>query len=216
MQLPEKAIKEFQEIYKKNFGKEISYDKASESARNLINLYKVLYDSEVEDLKRQKKLKEHPKGFNLEGEGYTCFICHQTISNQQAWYDKYGIKCPACQKAVNKRIIPGSIAKNKDSWYSTYDLESRFDINRHVLKHFIKEGILKPRIIKNESRGVHIYIFLIKDNKDTLPPKKLTESKLVKETKDGKEWFHSEPWHRFEGATEKVRNYKIMDTLRYQ
>jgi len=62
---------------------------------------------------------------------------------------------------------------------------------------------------------VHTYVFLIKDNKDTLPPKKLTESKLVKEVRDGKEWFHSEPWYKFVKDPHKaLMGYKIMDYLK--
>jgi len=43
MILPEKAIIEFQEIYKKEYGKEISREEASLRANNLFNLYKVTY-----------------------------------------------------------------------------------------------------------------------------------------------------------------------------
>ena len=39
--LSEKAIEEFQEIYKKKFGKEISYQDASESGQRLVNLFKI-------------------------------------------------------------------------------------------------------------------------------------------------------------------------------
>jgi hypothetical protein len=62
---------------------------------------------------------------------------------------------------------------------------------------------------------VHAYVFLIKNNKDTLPPKKLTERKLVKEISDGKEWFHPELWYRFiEDPHKTLKRYKIMDYLK--
>ena len=38
-----KAIKEFQEIYRKKFGEEIDDLKAREVARKLLNLFKVIY-----------------------------------------------------------------------------------------------------------------------------------------------------------------------------
>jgi hypothetical protein len=57
---------------------------------------------------------------------------------------------------------------------------------------------------------------LIKDNKDTLPPKKLTESQMVKEVKEGgKEWFRLEPWYRFVDPLEHLKGYKIMDYLKF-
>ncbi|MDD5721581.1 MAG: hypothetical protein PHT16_04055 [Candidatus Pacebacteria bacterium] len=41
--LPEKAIKEFKELYKKRYGVELSDQEASYRANNLFNLYKVTY-----------------------------------------------------------------------------------------------------------------------------------------------------------------------------
>jgi len=46
MQLEIKTIKEFQEIYKKEFKKEIDEKTAQEKARQLLNLFKVIYGSE--------------------------------------------------------------------------------------------------------------------------------------------------------------------------
>jgi len=214
MSLSEEAIKEFQEIYKKEYGKELPYEEAVDSARRLMNLAEICYDSWEEDCRRKKKLEESPKGFHLEGIGYTCFICGDSVSNEETWYDKWGIKCLVCQKAIDKKIVPASAAKNKDSWYSKYDLESRFNIDRHAMNRFMKQGVLKPRIVPNSAGKPHVHIFLIKDNKDILPPKKLTESKLVKETIDGKDWFHSEPWYRFEDPHAALKDYKIMNYLR--
>lgn len=41
--LPEKAIQEFKELYKRRFNKELSDQEASYRANNLFNLYKVTY-----------------------------------------------------------------------------------------------------------------------------------------------------------------------------
>lgn len=119
-----------------------------------------------------------------------------------------------CQKAIDRKEIPGSLAKNKDDWYSKYDLESRFCLKGSALKKFVKEGILKSRVVKSEGNRVHVELFLIKDNKDTLPPKKLTESHMVREDKDGTTWHHMEPWYRFVDPYEHLKGYKIMDYLR--
>ena len=216
MELSDKSIKEFQVIYKKKYKKDISWEDAREGAYGLAHLVELMYDQVIVEHKRKLKLKDSPKGFHLEGVGYTCFICKDSISNEETWYDKWGIKCLICQKAIDKKIIPSSMAKNEDSWYSLYDLESRFNINRHAMKRFVKAGVLKPRIVPNNSGKPHVYLFLIKDNKDTLPPKKLTESQMVEEVKeDGKEWFHLEPWYRFVDPFEHLKGYKIMDYLRF-
>lgn len=212
--LTDKQIQEFKDIYEKDTGKEISWEEAADAARNMIGFAKLLLELGEKDHKRQLRLKKEPKGFHLEGEGYSCFICGNHVSNEETWYDKYGIKCLICQKAIDKKLIPATAAKNKENWYSAYDLESRFNINRHGLKRFIKEGILKPRVVPNSAGKPHVQIFLIKDNADTLPPKKLTKSQLVKVTKDGKDWYHSEPWYKFVEPMEALKGYKIMDFLR--
>jgi len=212
--LSKERIQEFKRIFEKKKGKKISWEEASEGAYNLVNFARVLFDCHIKDLRREKKLEENPKGFHLEGEGYTCSICRNSVSNKETWYDKYGIKCLVCQKAIDKKIIPATVAKNEDSWYSKYDLESRFNIDRHALNRFIKQGILKPRIVPNLAGKPHVHIFMIKDNKDTLPPKKLTESKMVKETIDGKDWYHSEPWYKFENPHKVLKGYKIMHYLK--
>ena len=217
MELSDKPIKEFKKILEKKTNKEVSCAEAEEGAYNLARFAELLYGQAIKDHKRKLKLEKYPKGFHLEGNGYTCFICKDSISNEETWYDKWGIKCLICQKAIDKKIIPASVAKNENSWYSLYDLESRFNINRHTMKRFVKAGVLKPRIVPNDSGKPHVYLFLIKDNKDTLPPKKLTESQMVKEVKeDGKEWFHSEPWYGFVEPFEHLKGYKIMDYMRFK
>lgn len=210
----EEKIKEFQEIYKKEHGIKISYKEAADGAHGLLRFVEIIYEAWLEDERRKKKLKESPKGFHLEGRGYTCFICSANISDQETWYDKYGIKCLICQKAIDRKIIPATAASNKEGWYSKYDLESRFNLDRHALKRFAKAGILKPRVVPSVAGRPHAEIFFIKDNKDTLPPKKLTESQQVKETIDGKDWYHSEPWYRFVDPFEHLKGYKIMEHLR--
>jgi len=211
--LSKERIQEFKNIFEKKKGKKISWEEASEGAYNLVNFAKVLFDCHAKDLRREKKLEENPKGFHLEGEGYTCSICRNSISNKETWYDKYGIKCLVCQKAIDKKIIPATVANNEDSWYSKYDLESRFDIDRHVMNRFIKQGILKPRIILNSTGKPYVHIFMIKDNKNILPPKKLTEPKMVREKIKGKDYYHCEPWYKFKYSHETLSKYKIMDYL---
>lgn len=213
MQLSRERIQEMKDLLEKEHGKEFTWEEASDASYRLAGLAEICFEQWQEDCRRKKQLEESPKGFKLDGVGYTCAICQQNTQEGENWYDKWGIKCTVCQKAIDKKKIPGSCAKKRDSWYSKYDLESRFNINRHALNRFIKQGILKPRIVPNESGKPHTYLFLIKDHKEILPPKKLTESKMVKETKNGKDWYHSEPWYRFVDPHEYLKGYKIMDYL---
>ncbi len=83
------------------------------------------------------------------------------------------------------------------------------------MNRLVKEGILKPRIVLNSAGKPHVHIFLVKDNKDTLPPKKLTEPGVVKEIKDGRDLYHLEPWYRFVDPDVVLKDYKIMNYLRF-
>lgn len=163
---------------------------------------------------RAEKLLENPKGFHLEGRGYTCFICHDSTPEGDNWYDKWGIKCLVCQNAIDKGEIPASLAKNKESWYTKYDFESAFNVKSPTLRKWVKEGVLKSRTISHYGKGVHYELYLIKDNKDFLPPKKLIESHPVSEEKDGKIWSHQEPWYKFVDPFEHLKGYKIMNYMR--
>jgi len=58
--LPNKAIQEFKELYKKRFGQELSDQEASYRANNLFNLYKVTYMPEsIMESEFPNKNKKH-------------------------------------------------------------------------------------------------------------------------------------------------------------
>lgn len=213
MQLSQERIQEFKDLMQKEYNREVPWSEASEAAHNLVNFAEVLLNIYMKDQDRQKKLEDFPKGFHLDGEGYSCAICGQSASNEQSWYDKYGIKCMTCQTAINRKEIPASLAKNRESWYSRWEIESTFNVKAPTLRRWMKEGILKARTVTCNGKGVHVQLFLVKDNKDTLPPKKMVESRSVREEKDGKDWFRVDPWYRFVDPHKHLKGYKIMDHL---
>jgi hypothetical protein len=161
-----------------------------------------------------ERLKANPNGFILEGVSRNCAICGQGSKEDGSWYDKYGLKCMVCQKAIDEREIPASLAKDRDSWYSKWDLEHDFNIKSQTLKKWMKEGIIKSRTVSYYGNGVHTELFLIEDNKDFLPPKKLLKSHSVSEVKDDKTWTHMEPWYRFVDPFKHLKGYKIMNYMR--
>lgn len=209
----DKHREELKKILEKNSGKEVSDQEVADAEIWLRNYASLMLNIAESQWKKDQKLKQNPKGFHLEGQGYSCMVCGNSISNEQTWYDKWGVKCLICQKAIDKKEIPGACAKNKDLWYSKYDLESTFSLDRKSLNKLVKEGVIKPRIVYNAQNSPHTYLFLIKDNRDTLPPKKLVKSQMVKETREGKDWFHLEPWYKFADPKEVLKDYKIMDYL---
>ncbi len=161
-----------------------------------------------------KRLEENPKGFHKEGAGYTCAICQDHTAEGDNWYDKWGVKCLVCQNAIDKGEIPASLAKNRDSWYRKFDFDYYFNVKSQTLNKWIKEGIVIPRTISHYGEGIHTQIFLIKDNKGFLPPKKLIESKSGRFVKDGKEMTGIYPWYQCGDPHKILKGYKIMDYLR--
>jgi len=53
--LSDKAIKEFQNIWKKEFGESISKDKAVERGTKLVNLFRVIYRPIPKDYEAENK-----------------------------------------------------------------------------------------------------------------------------------------------------------------
>lgn len=214
MSLKPERIQELREVMEKD-GKEVSQEEVEKVAGQLEGLATLFVDFYFEDKRREKKLEEFPKGYTLDGVGYTCFICGNGTKAGENWYDKYGIKCLICQKGIDNKEIPATLAKNKESWYTEYDLKSRFNLNTKAQNAWVKQGILKARTVTGPNGGTHVRLFLIKDNKDFLPPKKMTESRGVSEKKeDGSVWHRSEPWYRFVDPFEHLKGYKIMDYMK--
>jgi hypothetical protein len=161
-----------------------------------------------------EKLKANPNGFILEGAGRRCAICHNSSREDGSWYDKYGIKCLVCQKAIDEGEIAASLAKDEDSFYTKYDLEHLFNLKGPTLRKWVKDGLIKARNISRYGQGVHETIFLMEDNKGFLPPKKILKSHSVNEVKDGQTWTHMEPWYRFVDPFKHLKKYGIIKHMR--
>lgn len=162
----------------------------------------------------EERLKENPKGFRREGTGYTCAICGDSTPEGDNWYDKWGVKCLVCQRAIDKGEIPASLAKNKDNWYRKYEFDHYFNVKGQTVNKWVKEGFLIARTVSHYGEGIHTQVFLIKDNKDFLPPKKLLESKRGKLKEQGEAESRMYPWYCFGDPHEILKGYKIMDYLR--
>jgi len=173
----------------------------------------------MEEFKKQEeewaeKLKANPKGFILEGRGRNCAICGESSQDDGSWYDEYGVKCLVCQKAIDEGEIPASLAKDKDSWYSKWDLDRAFNLKHQTLKKWVKDGLLKSRTISRYGQGIHCEIFLLEDNKDFLPPKDMVKSQSTSEVKDGKTWSTMHPWYHFVDPLKHLKGYKILEHMR--
>ena len=170
MSLSKKAIDEFKEIYKKEYGKELSDEEAFDSATNLLNFFEALYKSAEAEYFRKCRLKEEPEGFHLTDDVYSCSICGTQISGETSWYDKWGMKCLLCQKAVKEGIVPPFVCEDSDSWYTMWQLEDKFGIKHQTAKKMVRLGELKARIVLHENGSPYKYVFLKKENPHLIDP----------------------------------------------
>ena len=177
-------------------------------------LGKLMEEIKAEDESRAKRLLESPQGFRLDGTGYSCRICGNGTPQGDNWFDAHGIKCLVCQKAIDEGEIPPTVASDRDSWYTKYDFESLFNVKSQTLRKWVRQGIVKPRDITYYGKGSHYQLFLIEDNKDFLPPKKMLESRRGHTQEEGPANSHMYPWYRFVDPKEYLKGYKIMDHLR--
>jgi hypothetical protein len=193
MKSQQKLIKELKAKLEKVHGRVITDEELAADYQFATQYVQIINDDFYRQLALNKKLEDNRKGFHLEGK-FTCFVCGLAAENENSWYDKKGIKCMLCQMALDKKLIPKSVINNKDSWYSTYDLERYFNMDYADLAKYVKSGLLKKRIVPSGRRKPHLELFLARDNKGILPPKKLLLTKLVKATKDGEEYFKQVEW----------------------
>lgn len=184
-------------------------------AENIHRVHEVMLPFKLEEEYRQRKLKKFPKGFHLNGKGYTCAICGDSCSDEETWYDKYGVKCIECQAAIDREEVPAICADEKEIWYSCWDMQSNFNIRRTTLKRWLKEGVLKARIVKREQRE-DAFVFLIEENKDFLPPKKLVESSSYTEGKGGGTFtVHMKKWYEHVDPHMHLKEYGIINHLEF-
>ena len=213
METYEKQIQKIKDILEKEHGREFTLEEATDAFRFIETLARISLKAGEEEFKKQKLLKENPKGFHYDGERGKCEICSETALGENSWYDKYGLKCMTCQNSVNQKTIPGAIAKDNKSWYSSHDLQSLFNIGRKELKEYIKTGFLKERLIRTAENKIHLQLFLLRDNKDVLPPKKLVSGKIIKVDRDGEEFFTHARWYECLDVKsyERLKKYKIVE-----
>ena len=172
MEIPQEQIDELKRIVKEKYGVGHSDDDVSKAAYNFIRYIEIVVDIAMERYNWDQRLIEEPKGFSLEGEGRGCAVCRR-MTRGQVWYDKNGLKCMNCQRALDNKVIPKSVCgyDKRKTWFSIYDLERQLGIKPQTAKKLIKEGKLKAREIKDENGGTYFYVFLNKENPEWIKQK---------------------------------------------
>jgi len=163
MSLSKERVDEFKEIYKKEYGKELTDAEASEAAHNLVGFVELLWEVSMKEAQRKRRLKKEPDGFSVDGQ-YSCLVCRCSISPETGWYDKWGQKCLLCTKAIKNGVVPAFVPRDHDSFYKTWELKDKFKIHPQTARKMVRTGELKARIITTEEGKPYEYIFLKKEN----------------------------------------------------
>ena len=161
--LPKESIVEYKEIYKKQYGKELSDSDAQDQANRLVGLFDLLFKCAEKELIREKKLKKEPDGFPVDGD-YNCRVCGNHINPQTGWYHKGGARCFPCHQAVLNGTVPSFVFKNDKSYFRTWYLAHCWNKRMVSIRKMVREGKLKARDILNDQGKIHEQIFLKKEN----------------------------------------------------
>lgn len=161
--LTEKDYADFKKLCDKQG---IHYDTEAEyrhSAQSLLNLAEISLDMAMEHHGWEKRLEAEQKGFAVASEGRTCHLCRSNISGEM-WFDKWGLKCMDCQRALDKKLIPGYVfTDDKNEKYITgLELSWRKDLRMGTIRKLVRQGKLKAR----EVPGNGTLVFLKKENPD--------------------------------------------------
>jgi len=168
MQLSDKSIQEYKDIYKKEYGTDLSDADARNGAERLTAFVGLLLDQAIIEEKRKRKLKEEKiKGFFLDaGEGYyTCAICRETYPSNEIWWNPKGLRCKDCWRNIQKKVIP-TLDYDSDNkvWLKEWQIQSDFGIHPATRRKLERQGILVGRDLKREDGTIYCTVYLIKEN----------------------------------------------------
>jgi hypothetical protein len=164
VELTDKDIEKFKKLCEKRGIQYETEAELREAAYNLVRFAELAYDVAREEWQRKKRLEKEPKGFAFEGKGRFCGLCGNCVI-EDMWYDKWGMKCIDCQKALEKKIVPGYVFKDRDKHrhVKLFDITHETGLKTPTIYKLIRQGKLKARIIPHE-KYISTFIFLRSDN----------------------------------------------------
>ena len=170
MTLPDKAIQEFKDIMKKEYGQELSDAEAREQGERLLGFFEILYkQAQIEHLRKMRLKKEKVKGFFLEASDghYTCAICRETLPGNEIWWNPNGLRCKDCWRNIQEGVIPALTYDSDDKiWIKEWQLQSDYGLHPATRGKLRREGILKGRDLKRKDGSIYCTVYLVKENKE--------------------------------------------------
>jgi hypothetical protein len=180
MKISKERLEELRQICKKDFNTDLTDQELHDVAFNLVGYYDALSRFYWEDMEVELAILKNPKGLPASGKrGGNCQICGTQIDEKTGWQDKWGFKCLDCQRAVDKKQIPGYVCQDHGSWYGgAQGLSERFNLPKKTINAYIKQGKLKSRDLKDEQGNTYLKIYLLADNESVFGKYKVSEADM--------------------------------------
>lgn len=151
IRLPKKAVDEFREIARREWGRELSEDEARAMAEwFLATLANVFREdaAERERMPRPEPLVPSPPR--------TCRLCGSVKKSEPVSDDGRGPLCAACSEALNDGTLPAYILTDRDKWCTTRQLCDEFKVTPARVAALVRRGKLVARTVRRT--GFRIFV----------------------------------------------------------
>jgi hypothetical protein len=144
---------------------------AKYGSNNMVQLEKMLGEHEGIENMRKRRLVKEPDGFLLEdtGSSYTCTICHEQSPTGETWWLPEALWCKECKRNIDEGVIPKLFYfedKHDKNWFTDSDIKYDYGLKTQTIRKLEKEGLLKPRNLKNSEGWIYCSVYLLKENRE--------------------------------------------------
>jgi DNA-directed RNA polymerase subunit RPC12/RpoP len=167
--LSDKAVKEFNDIFKKEYGQDLSDTEAREQGGRLVDFFEILIKQAEIEHRRKKRLEKEPKGFFLDAnEGqYTCAICGETKPGNEIWWNLDGLRCADCWRNIQEKVIPPLTWDHDNKiWIHDWQIHSDYNVHSATARKLRRLGELHGRDLKKKDGSIYCTVYLVSENKE--------------------------------------------------
>ncbi|PIY71753.1 hypothetical protein COY87_04515 [Candidatus Roizmanbacteria bacterium CG_4_10_14_0_8_um_filter_33_9] len=172
MTLSDKAVKEFKDIFKKEYGQDLSDAEAREQGGRLVGFFEILYKQAQTEYRRKLRLKkEKIKGFYLDPteSPYTCAICGETKPGNEIWWDLNGLRCADCWRNIQEKVIPPLTWDHDNKiWIHDWQIHSDYNVHPATARKLRRLEELHGIDLKRGDGSIYCTVYLVSENKKFL------------------------------------------------